>query len=204
MMGSITRHPEEIPVSEPVADSTAVTRIARRRALPGHEEQYEELAREMLQLMKRHHGFEGAEIIPPASPGCAYQVAVNFASEADLAAWDNSTDRKQIFARMRPHAEGEPEHRRLNALEEWFQGPAIPANAPKPPRWKTAVVTWMGIWPLASLFIFLAGFWNADGQVPFLVMTAINVTLIVLAMTYLVAPALTKLMKPFLVPQRRD
>ncbi|MDO5682957.1 MAG: antibiotic biosynthesis monooxygenase [Propionibacteriaceae bacterium] len=190
-------------MTEQPNDSTAVTRIARRRALPGHEEQYEALVREMLLKMRDHHGFEGAEIIPPETPGCAYQVAVNFASEADLAAWDNSADRKHIFERMRPHAEGEPEHRRLNALEEWFTGPSIPANAPKPPRWKTAVVTWMGIWPLASFFIFLAGFWNPDGKIPFLVMTAINVSLIVLTMTYLVAPVITKVMKPFLVPRQK-
>ncbi|MDO5498065.1 MAG: antibiotic biosynthesis monooxygenase [Propionibacteriaceae bacterium] len=191
-------------MSEAAADSTTVTRIARRRALPGHEDHYEALVRDMLVLMQRHPGFQGAEIIPPASPGCAYQVAVNFASEADLAAWDASTDRKQIFAKMRAHAEGEPEHRRLNAMEEWFAGPAIPASTPRPPRWKTAVVTWLGIWPLASLFIFLAGFWNPDGRVPFLAMTAINVTLIVVCMTYLVAPALTTAMKPFLVPGTKD
>lgn len=185
-------------------DSTAVTRIARRRALPGHEHAYEELVRMMFELMKKHHGFLGAEIIPPVDPGCAYQVVVNFESEADLQAWDNSADRKAVFTRMRRHAEGEPEHRRLNAMEEWFTGPSVPANT-KPPRWKTAIVTWLGIWPLASLFIWLAGFWNPGFRnLPFLATTAINVALIVLSMTFLVAPVLTKLMRPFLVGRPRD
>lgn len=187
-------------MSDNVSSPTGVTRIARRTALPGHEEEYENLVREMFALMRRHHGFLGAEIIPPQVPGNIYQVIVHFASEADLAAWDSSADRGAIFARMRPHAEGELEHRRLNAMEEWFTGPSIPATV-RPPRWKTALVTWMGIWPLSSLFIFLSGFWNADGQVPFLLMTAINVSLIVVCMTYLVAPVLTKLMQPFLVPK---
>lgn len=185
------------------AHPTAVTRIARRRALPGHGAEYEELVREMFLLMKKHHGFLGAEIIPPETDAGAYQVVVNFASEADLAAWDNSGDRRAIFARMRAHAEGEPEHRRLNAMEEWFTGPSIPANV-RPPRWKSATVTWMGIWPLASFFIFfLTPLWQRLG-LPFLVITAINVTLIVGAMTYLVAPVLTKLMKPFLVPANKS
>lgn len=190
-------------MSQTAADSTAVTRIARRRALPGHEEQYEQLVREMLALMKGHHGFLGAELIPPESQGGTYQTVVNFASEADLAAWDTSSDRKKIFARMRPHAEGEPEHRRLSAMEEWFTGPSIAAGVAKPPRWRTAIVTWMGIWPLASLFIWLAGLWNPGFErLPFLATTAVNVALIVLSMTYLVSPVLSKLMKPFLVPQR--
>lgn len=188
-------------MSQTAADSTAVTRIARRRALPGHEEQYEQLVREMLVLMKGHHGFLGAELIPPESPGGTYQTVVNFAAEADLGAWDRSNDRRTMFARMRPHAEGEPQHRRLSAMDEWFTGPSIAANAPKPPRWKTALVTWMGIWPLASLFIWLAGVWNPGFErLPFLATTAINVVFIVACMTYLVSPVLTKLMRQFLVP----
>lgn len=180
-------------------ESTAVTRIARRRALPGHELEYEELVREMFGLMRTHDGFLGAELIPPSQPGACYQSIVNYASEADLAAWDKSSDRKHIFARMRHHAEGEPDHVRLDALQEWFIGPSVPANT-RPPKWKTAVVTWMGIWPLASLFIFLAQFWSEG--FPFLAVTAINVVLIVTIMTWVVSPVLTKLMKWFLVPQR--
>ncbi|WP_256840970.1 antibiotic biosynthesis monooxygenase [Ornithinimicrobium cryptoxanthini] len=177
---------------------TGVTRIARRKVRPGHESAYEELVREMFVLMKRHQGFLGADIIPPEPDSSVYQVVVNFGSEGGLAEWDASADRREIFARMRAHAEGEPEHRRLNALEEWFVGPSVPEHT-RPPRWKTAVVTWLGIWPLASVILyFLTPLWDRLG-LPFLVMTAINVVLIVGAMVYLVAPVLTKLMKGFLV-----
>lgn len=185
------------------AGAGQVTRIARRRALPGHEREYEELVREMFVLMKAHEGFLGADVIPPEEPGGLYQVIVNFASEGQLAAWDTSSDRAEIFARMREHAEGEgPEHRRLNAMEEWFVGPSVPGHT-KPPRWKTAIVTWIGIWPLASFFIhFLTPVWESVG-LPYLLITAINVALIVACMTLFVAPFLTRLLKPFLVPERR-
>lgn len=185
-------------MSESHDSQAGITRIARRRVRPGHEAQYEELVREMFVLMKRHHGFLGADIVPPEPGSGLYQVVVNFGSEAGLAQWDASADRREIFARMRAHAEGEPEHRRLNALEEWFVGPSVPEHT-RPPRWKTAVVTWLGIWPLASVILyFLTPVWDGLG-LPFLVMTAINVVLIVGAMVYLVAPVLTKLMKGFLV-----
>lgn len=180
----------------------AITRIARRKALPGHASEYEALVREMFTLMRNHEGFLGAEIIPPETDDGEHQVVVRFESEADLAAWDSSADRRHIFAKMRDHAEGDPQHRRLNVLEEWFVGPSVPA-ATRPPRWKTAIVTWMGIWPLASLAIyFLAPLWN-DLGLPFLLSTAINVVFIVGAMTFLVAPWLTKLMHWFLVPKKR-
>lgn len=182
-------------------DQAAVTRIARRRARPGHAREYEELVREMFGLMREHGGFLGAELIPPESEGGLHQIVVNFASEDDLARWDGSSARREIFGRMRPHAEGEPEHRRLSAIDEWFFGPAVPSSTVIP-RWKTAIVTWLGIWPLASLVLWLvAPVWQ-DLGLPFLLSTAVNVALIVLGMVFLVSPVLTKAMRWFLVPQR--
>lgn len=181
------------------ANQSAITRIARRRALPGHAGQYEELVREMFGLMRRHRGFLGADLLPPEGEGGQHQVVVHFASEDDLAHWDGSAERREILARMRPHAEDEPEHRRLSAIDEWFLGPDVPSGT-RVPRWKTAVVTWLGIWPLASIVLwFLAPVWK-DLGLPFLVATAINVVLIVGAMVYLVSPALTKALRGFLVP----
>lgn len=189
-------------MTEPAQKPPAVTRIARRRALPGHEEEYEADVREMFTLMKKHPGFCAAELIPPADTGGDYQVVVNWESEAQLADWDNSDDRHDILHRMKAHAEGEPEHRRLSGLEAWFEGPVVPASM-KPPRGRMAVVTWMGIWPLASLFIyFLTPIWNRIG-LPFLLGTAINVALIVLCMTWIVAPRLTRWMQWWLVPKKK-
>ncbi|WP_114201549.1 antibiotic biosynthesis monooxygenase [Janibacter anophelis] len=182
--------------------SAPVTRIARRRARPGHAAEYEELVREMFGLMREHGGFLGAELIPPETEGGLHQVVVNFASEDDLARWDGSATRREIFGRMRAHAEGEPEHRRLSAIDEWFIGPDVPSST-RVPRWKNAVVTWMGIWPLASLVLyFIAPIWKNLG-LPFLLSTAINVVIIVVGMVFLVSPVLTKAMRWFLVPQRR-
>ena len=183
------------------ANQSAITRIARRRALPGHAEQYEELVREMFGLMKQYRGFLGAELIPPEADGGQHQVVVHFASEDDLAQWDGSAERREILARMRPHAEAEPEHRRLSAIDEWFLGPDVPSGT-QVPRWKTAVVTWLGIWPLASIVLWLvAPIWQ-DLGLPFLLATAINVALIVGAMVYLVSPVLTKALRGFLTSSR--
>lgn len=180
----------------------AVTRIALRRAIPGHAGRYEAELREMFTSMRRHEGFLGGEIIPPQRQGGFHQVIVKFRSEADLAAWDGSADRRHHLARMRDHAEGDPQHRRLDILQEWFVGPAVPAAA-RPARWRTAIVTWMAIWPLVSLSsYFLAPELTALG-LPFLLVSAVNVVLIVTLMTYLVAPVLTRLMRWFLVPARR-
>lgn len=180
----------------------AVTRIARRKATPGHEREYEDLVREMFALMARHGGFCGGELVPPEHPGEDYQVIIHFASEAELAEWDASEDRHEIFARMREHAGADPERRRLDGLEAWFVPAGTPLAAARPARWRMVVMSWLGIWPMASLFIaYLAPFWTRLGF-PYLLVTAVNVLLICLCMTYAVAPALTRLLRGFLQPRR--
>ncbi len=190
--------PSMVPPDRPAA----VTRIARRRALPGHERAYEDLVREMFAVMAQRPGFRGADLIPPERAGEDYQVVVNFATESDLAGWDESADRRAIFKRMREHAEGDPEHRRLTGLEAWFAGPVLPASGP-PPRAKMAVITWLGIWPLASFFIYFLTPVLQRAGLPFLLTTAINVALIVVVMTYVVAPRLTRLLRGWLTPTAR-
>lgn len=61
-------------------------------------------------------------------------------------------------------------------------------------------MTWLGIWPLASLVLWLvAPIWQ-DLGLPFFVGTALNVALIVVGMVFVVSPVLTKALRWFLVP----
>jgi uncharacterized protein len=174
-----------------------VTRIARRRALPGHEVAYEALVREMFERMRGQAGFLGAELLPPERAGEDYQVVVHFADEAALAAWDASDERAGIHARMREHAVGEPEHRRLSGLEAWFAPAVVPASM-HPPRHRMALVTWLGIWPTASLVLWLLAARLQDLGLPFLVVTLVNTAVITVLMTWVVMPRLTRVARPFL------
>ena len=69
-----------------------------------------------------------------------------------------------------------------------------------PERWRMALLTWVGIWPLVSLSLWLIAPHLAG--LPFLLQTALNSALLVLAMTYLVMPWLARLAAP-LLDQRR-
>jgi antibiotic biosynthesis monooxygenase (ABM) superfamily enzyme len=179
-----------------------VTRIARRRALAGHEAQYEALVRAMFGVMREHHGFLGADLIPPEHPGEDHQVVVKFTDEDSLAAWDASDDRAAVHQRMRAHAVGEPEHRRLSGLEAWFAPAVVPASM-NPPRLRMAFVTWLGIWPTASLALWLVAPLLVRLHLPFLLVTLVNTALITVVMTYLVMPRLARVMRPFLAGRQR-
>ena len=176
-----------------------ITRIARRRARPGREAEYEVMLREMLAKMRAHSGFLGGDLIPPETPGDEYQLVVRFASEAELQAWDMSEARLALLERMKAVAEGEPEFRKLSGLEAWFEPAVVPASM-HPPRARMAVVTWMGIFPVVSLYLWLVSLWPGFLDLPFLPRTAVFTALIVATMTWVVMPRLTRLMRGWLNP----
>lgn len=177
--------------------SAPVARIARRRARQGREKDYEATIREMFAAMRAMDGFLGADLIPPEAPGTDYQVVVRFASEMALRAWDESAQRQRFHARLVALAENEPEYRTLTGLEAWFT-PAVVPKSMHPPRGRMTVLTWLGIFPTVSLYLWFLGPLLAD--LPFLLRTAILTALVVPTMTYLLMPGLTRLLKGWLSP----
>lgn len=174
-----------------------ITRIARRRALAGKEKEYEATIREMFVAMHATSGFLGADLIPPERPGEDYQVVVRFACEAALKLWDESAQRAHFRERLVHLAEDEPAYRTLTGLEAWSTPPVVPPSL-HPPRGRMTVVTWLGIFPTVSLYLWLLAPLLAD--LPFLARTAILTALIVPTMTYAVMPRLTRLLKNWLNP----
>jgi hypothetical protein len=74
----------------------------------------------------------------------------------------------------------------------------VSANRALPPRWKVAVVTWLGIFPTVYLLFLLLGDWLAPWSL--LPRIFVLTMLVVAIMTWGVAPQLTKLLKTWLYP----
>lgn len=121
-----------------------------------------------------------------------YFIAYRFADEARLRAWESSPERRTLVARIDTLTTG-GRRRELTGLEAWFDLP--PGQLP-PPRHRMAFVTWLGICPLVSLALWLLAPYLL--VLPFLLRTATLSALIVLIMTYVVMPQLTKLAEPLL------
>lgn len=191
--------PERLPDPPEGPTVGRVTRIATRRAKPGREADYEALVADLFAAMAAQPGFHGAELIPPDGVEGEYQVIVRFDSEQSLAEWDTSSARERILDRLREVADGEPGYRRLTGLEAWFSQAVVPASM-HPPRYRMALVTWLGIFPTVSLVMWvLTPRWQALG-LPFLLTVAINTVIIVALMTWVVMPRLTRWLRGFLRP----
>lgn len=179
--------------------ATPVIRIARRHIRPGNEAAYEALVGEMFQQMQACKGFLGAELIPANAPDGEHQVIIRFSSEDALANWDGTAARSELLARMAKLADTDPEYRRLSGLEAWFTPAVVPATM-HPPRERMALVTWMGIFPTVSLVLWLIEPLLRP-YLPFLPKVALLTGLIVVTMTWVVMPRLTRVMRGFLNPR---
>lgn len=79
--------------------------------------------------------------------------------------------------------------------------PTAPRGAPAmPPRWKTAVLIWLAIYPSITFLLWLAGPRIASWPLPLrtLALTAVLVPL----MVFLLIPAIQRLLAPWLRPRR--
>jgi antibiotic biosynthesis monooxygenase (ABM) superfamily enzyme len=163
-----------------------------RRVRPGCEAEFQEALREFLQTSFGHESVQGASMLTP-SPGSdsrEYGILRTFANEADRDAFYQSPLFKEWDERARMLTEGEPVYRPLHGLEAWFRSPN------PPPRWKMAVATFLGVFPVAIVLgLTLA---PAIGSWHFVFRNAAFNVCVVTLLTWVVMPVVTRLLHPWL------
>ena len=164
-----------------------------RRVRPGREAEFQRALLEFLQASFSHSAVHGANLLvpPPGSDAREFGILRTFASESDRDEFYRSELFKSWMARAQEFTEGEPVYRQLHGLEAWFREPTR-----APPRWKMAIVTWLGVFPTVL-------FWStilAPGRnsLPYVVWMACVNVLVVATLTWLVMPLLTKLLRRWL------
>ncbi len=185
-------------MTETSRDETSVGVVVSCRVPPARAADFEDGLRELMRAAALQPGRIAADVLRGAAApgGREYHVVYRFADEASLRAWEASPERQALIARIAPLFE-EAGRRELTGMEAWFD---LPRGRPAPPRWRMALLTWLGIWPLVSLSLWLV-VPHLVG-LPFLLQTAANSALLVLAMTYLVMPWLARVAEPWLLRAR--
>ncbi|MCB0120712.1 MAG: antibiotic biosynthesis monooxygenase [Candidatus Competibacteraceae bacterium] len=175
------------------------TVLITRRVYRGQERQFEQLMSEMQNSAATFSGHMGGFLIPPEQPEQrCYRVLFAFDTQAHLQAWMQSSQRKHWLRRLAEITDDSARTRILSGLETWFALPAAQTKAP-PPRWKMALVTWLGIFPLVWLTSQTIAAPLAQHVHP-LISVLVITALITLAMTWLVMPVLTRLLAAWLYP----
>ena len=176
------------------------TVVLSRRLLAGHEDAFRRWAAGLEQEMAGFPGHVRCELVPPVGEAQAEWVFVfTFDSPASLQRWLASPERAGWLERLAPMVEGPDTAHVISGLEALF-GVLPPDVAPPPPVWKVAVSVLAGLYPVSLLnALFLA---PAVKGLPLPVRVLVSAGTVVMAMTWVVMPLVTRLLRPWLYPRR--
>jgi uncharacterized protein len=199
-------HAHQVDKDGPV--TVIVTRIAKRDKIREFEEWMDGIIHEAMKF----EGHMGVNVIRPSDlSNPEYVIIFRFNTFENLAKWENSEVRREWLAKSKEVAEGEPVVEKQTGLEFWFtprsrtgrsvNGDKAPTPiAPPPPRYKMTIVITAVIFILVS--ILLPQIRQLTTGLHIHLSTFIGVVIMVLLMTYVIMPSVTRLLGPWLSKKR--
>lgn len=126
-----------------------------------------------------------------------FEVLITFDSAENFRSWEESDIKRELYSQL-DHIIMDQKIRKISGLEPWLG--LVPSIMGPPPKWKMALLAFMGVYPtIAVTFFFLMPLIK---DLPMFVRLLCTTPAISLIMTFLVMPALTKLCHGWLFPQR--
>jgi uncharacterized protein len=201
-------HAHQIDKDGPV--TVIVTRIAKSDKI----REFEEWMNGIIHEAMKFEGHMGVNVIRPSDlSNPEYVIVFRFNTFENLARWENSEARREWLAKSKEVAEGEPLIEKQTGLEFWFtprsrsgsikrdNKAASSSIAPiAPPRYKMAIVITAIIFILVS--ILLPQIRQLTTGLHIHLSTFLGVAIMVLLMTYVIMPFLTRLLGPWLSKKR--
>jgi uncharacterized protein len=173
-------------------NSSPLTVALIRKVRAGCETEFEAALHEFIQRSLNEAGQLGVYVVRPplGSNSREYGILRRFANAVDCDNFYSSQLFNEWQQKVSPLTEGEPLYEHISGLETWFTLPGQTAFVP-PPRWKMALVTFLGVYPITSILsVFtmpLLSSWHP------LVSNLIFSGLVVVLLTWAVMPFLTKI-----------
>jgi antibiotic biosynthesis monooxygenase (ABM) superfamily enzyme len=171
-----------------------------RRVRPDCETEFQQALREFFQASFAHGGVLGATMIVPlpGSDSREFGILRTFANEQERDDFYASPIFKAWEAKCEPLTETNSwTHRPLHGLEAWFRSPHIP-----PPKWKMAVATFCGVFPLAMLLNVALGPLMGDWHI--VLRNAVFNACVVILLTWVVMPFITRVLHHWLHALERN
>jgi antibiotic biosynthesis monooxygenase (ABM) superfamily enzyme len=160
-------------------------------------------------------GFLGSGWVRAGESSDLWYMLYRFRDIATLEAWESSSQRGWWLDSGRAFAD-EVRVERRTGIEGWFDaslathvdsrttanplatGPIQQPIPSAPPRWKQAVVIWVGFFPTNLLAMWLLGFVPGFADLALVLRVLITTVLLTPIMTYAVLPWVTRLLRPWL------
>lgn len=179
-----------------------VTTMFARRVRAGMEEAYEQWMRGITAEACNFPGYLGTTVLRPrGEEQPQYIVIINFGSGGELESWMHSEARAAWLKRAEPLTVDDEEAQTITGLERWFTLPSRAVSQP-PPRYKMAVLTVVGLFPLLVLLQLVLT--PVVEPLPHWLRLLVSVLVAVPLMTYAVMPVVTWAFFRWLYPGSRS
>ena len=176
-------------------DSHGVTVVVVRTVRAGQEAECETWMHGVSEVATKFPGHLGVTIFRPRTGARDYTFVFRFDTVDNLARWESSAERDDWAHRAEAFTERVLIHKHTG-LETWFAAPGAPIAMP--PRWKMVAVTWAVAFPLIQLLGATIG--RATADLPQLASGALLGFAMVLCMTYVAMPFVTRALARWLYP----
>ena len=175
--------------------SKEATVVVSVRIRPGCEKDYEEWLGRFLILERKVPGYLGTiTIMKTGTNSNARHVIHRFKDKVSLEAWENSEDLRKLREESNKYCTPYPQ--KATGLETWFTVPDMKAIVP-PPKWKMAIVTFIGAYCISSLASIVLSPFLALHPLLFDLFKTIT---LVIGLTYFAMPLLSRLLRRWLYP----
>ncbi|TFV86851.1 antibiotic biosynthesis monooxygenase [Blastococcus sp. CT_GayMR16] len=176
------------PPAEPV--TVTVARVVR----PDQREAFERWAEDVLEVAAGFAGNLGASLLHPGPNSSEYHLVYRFEDDASLAAWERSPERRSALAHVEEMVD-DARYARVAGLESFFTRSATPG-----PRWRLTLLTVAAVFAITSL---LQQFVMPHlGSWPLELRLLLSAVVVVLLLSQVLMPALTRLFARWLHPAR--
>ena len=170
--------------------------VFERRVKPGADASFRRWSERFVDAASRFPGHEGASVLS-VPHGDSQYVLLRFASATDLDRWQRSGEYVALIHEADALGPAGGYSETHTGMETWFTLPDKPAPAHRPAKWKMALTTWLGLFPIVVALGYVFGPFG----LPALLQQAVSTMIPVALLTWVVMPVLTRAFYAWLYPQ---
>jgi uncharacterized protein len=183
-----------------MSHNESVTVVVTRKVKHGHESDYEDWLRRLLEEAKSMKGYLGATIQKPAPGSTEYTSVFRFDTVDNLRKFEESELRSRYLREVVDYVDADAIWKKFTGLEFWFSPPRG-ALIPQPSRFRMALVMIAVIFGLVLSIGQLVGIVAAE--VPSYIRLFITISIEIFLMTYVLMPRITKLLAKWIYPSSK-
>jgi uncharacterized protein len=180
-----------------MSHNETVTVVVTRKVKRGHESEYEDWLRRLLEEAKSMKGYLGATIHKPAPGSTEYTSIFRFDTVDNLRKFEESEMRSRYLREVVDYVETDAIWKKFTGLEFWFSPPKG-TLIPQPSRFRMALVTIAVVFGLVISIGQLVGM--VATEVPSYIRLFVTISIEIFLMTYVLMPRITKLLAKWIYP----